>query len=69
MACRRSERQAAGAARVVAGLLETQPGPSVRLSSSNREREGERVQIAEMIKHMEPDLVITHLAEITLFGE
>ena len=69
MACRRSESQAATEVGVVAeGLASILGHRSDCPLQVRRGRERGRVQIAEVIRQTEPDLAITHLAEISLFS-
>lgn len=68
MAFRRSESQPTEEVGMVAGLLATVLGHRSDCALQIR-REREKAQIAEMIKQMELDLVITHRAEIQLLGE
>ena len=69
MACRRSESQAAKEVGVVAEFLASILGHRSDCPLQRwRGRERRRVQIAEVIRQTDTDLVITHLTEISLLG-
>ena len=69
MACRRSESQAAKELGVVAEFLASILGHRSDCPLQRRRgRERRGVQIAEVIRQTDTDLVITHLTEISLFG-